>query len=1139
VQKLKSHVESACNIPVEKQVLLISGGEHLHPEARVCSYPAGTDTNPIFLFSKAVIESNTPPAASVDYGSDHGKVVCFVPSGGLYRIFSADLASKVKESAELPATYNTVQKRTQLAHLFYEVGKAQMGICERLVHEQHLQQQGWSAVVANLDDLNTDLRHRWKLYQEAFNEYIIKRDSFKDDLLVLQKIPVLPALIESQKLLVPEQDDLSGEQQSASVKGEMTLLDWISQRDDFMDCLYDICSKGLLQTDEKVFKLLEDEVCTKLKMTDDSAMKEIKGLGDRLFGLEKLMAEAKHSVNEQMDLAKAFVRNQNRTSQFKEASVLPDLCATHLQQLNVLLDNHNHLRDITRRCIRAKDELSNNLYHRLKWIVFMEDTLSELDNKLVFNFENLLSLQRQLEILQQVHTAPATYLSAVAEVVRRRSFSQSFLLWASDIACHLLTIHNEELARRKDFQAQFEGHFLSSLFPGMEDFPTSFATQAPSIFDSSLPKLSEEDIERLKNELPELADNLSIPDTSAVTNFFMLKDAKDDIDKVDKAVEDKLIEVVTEAGLASNLDQNLLKAIENEPPQTTPHGLPHLKDLDRGCESETDTEEFEKVGQSPFDLHFDKGISSPRPGTQDASTLTEVGERTPLPPKKPPRTFQKPHIQTQDDTNTINSSSLQRTLSISGSQSNTESFTNIKNPSLESIDELSSLKNFTSNTESCFNSHHQQMQGYNSTLLFRSKSISPHTPQSPKDIQGESPNSPVMGHQQNDFVNDEFYIDESLPSSLSIETGQSQGEFVKQLDTANNVVALLQDNLQSSRSEYEKLRTVLVRLSHLARQTHSQLRSELNEVKNHLVRGKVLVEEACGNLSININNVIVERENRERETIQRLTVDHELEISDFRKIAQGKNEEIKSLRDENATLGTELKKISHENSQLKERLNEISATSSREMEELKRRIDDLQIDKEKSIKEVTDRLKCEHRGEIENIRARFKLMTMERSPSENSLEKIERGDYTSITNPEALLLQMTENFESEKEVAVSDAVNKESQKWQKILDDRIKEMKNEFQQEKAFLIEDIQNAMPKEKDKQIDKLREQISNMNLECMKYKNTIQQLTESREESDLSELLKKIDNLEKEKAVLEAELEKYKTTQASSMAASVAVC
>lgn len=191
-----------------------------------------------------------------------------------------------------------------------------------------------------------------------------------------------------------------------------------------------------------------------------------------------------------------------------------------------------------------------------------------------------------------------------------------------------------------------------------------------------------------------------------------------------------------------------------------------------------------------MELHFDKQLPSSRPGTQDASTSTEVGERSPIPPKKPPRIFQKSHLHSTDDP----SISLQRTLSVSSTPSNTESFTNIKNPSLESIDELSSLKNLTSNTESCFNSHYQQMQSFNTNNLpLRSKSISPHTPQSPKDLQAVSPNSPVLGHQPgSDFINDEFYIDESLPSSLSIETGNSQGEFVKQLDTANNVVALLQ-----------------------------------------------------------------------------------------------------------------------------------------------------------------------------------------------------------------------------------------------------------------------------------------------------------------------------------------------------------
>lgn len=196
------------------------------------------------------------------------------------------------------------------------------------------------------------------------------------------------------------------------------------------------------------------------------------------------------------------------------------------------------------------------------------------------------------------------------------------------------------------------------------------------------------------------------------------------------------------------------------------------------------------MGQSPLD-------PSPRPGTQDAATSIEVGDRCPLPPKKPPRSFQRsPHILTYSSVDDqMAGNTMQRTLSVSSTQSNTESFTNIKNPSLDSIDELSSLRNFTSASDSCFNSHHQQLQNIvgGHQLPIRSKSISPNTPQSPKDIIQESLCSPhAAGHQQQDFLNDEFYIDESLPSSLSIETGHSQGEFVKQLDTAHNVVAILQ-----------------------------------------------------------------------------------------------------------------------------------------------------------------------------------------------------------------------------------------------------------------------------------------------------------------------------------------------------------
>lgn len=121
--------------------------------------------------------------------------------------------------------------------------------------------------------------------------------------------------------------------------------------------------------------------------------------------------------------------------------------------------------------------------------MYVENKMLEVDGKLVMYHENLKRLRRHLDVLQQIHLAPQMYISAVSEVVRRRTFSQAFLVWASDLACQLLTVHNEEITRRREFQSKFEGHFLNNLFPGLEDLPPSFATQAPTVFDNGLPKV--------------------------------------------------------------------------------------------------------------------------------------------------------------------------------------------------------------------------------------------------------------------------------------------------------------------------------------------------------------------------------------------------------------------------------------------------------------------------------------------------------------------------------------------------------------------------------------------------------------------------------------------------------------------------
>ena len=228
-----------------------------------------------------------------------------------------------------------------------------------------------------------------------------------------------------------------------------------------------------------------------------------------------------------------------------DASILPDLCASHRRQLVVMLSNHQHLLDIRGRCTRAKEELCQNLHARLKWVMYVENQMSDVGTRLILYSEKLKKLRRFLDGMQQLHLCPQMYVNAIGEVVRRRTFSQAFLLWASDLACQLLAIHNEEVARRKDFQSQFEGHFLNTLFPGMEDLPPPFATQAPLAFDLGLPKLTMEDIERLQSQLPELTFTVSGPDLESITQFFLVKSVTGTLKTEDKeesaALEDRLV----------------------------------------------------------------------------------------------------------------------------------------------------------------------------------------------------------------------------------------------------------------------------------------------------------------------------------------------------------------------------------------------------------------------------------------------------------------------------------------------------------------------------------------------------------------------------------------------------------------------
>ena len=53
----------------------------------------------------------------------------------------------------------------------------------------------------------------------------------------------------------------------------------------------------------------------------------------------------------------------------------------------------------------------------------------------------------------------------------------------------------------------------------MEDMPPAFATQAPTVFDNHLPKITVKDVEQLRTKFPDLAKSLQLPEGEALNNF--------------------------------------------------------------------------------------------------------------------------------------------------------------------------------------------------------------------------------------------------------------------------------------------------------------------------------------------------------------------------------------------------------------------------------------------------------------------------------------------------------------------------------------------------------------------------------------------------------------------------------------------
>lgn len=168
----------------------------------------------------------------------------------------------------------------------------------------------------------------------------------------------------------------------------------------------------------------------------------------------------------------------------------------------------------------------------------------------------------------------------------------------------------------------------------------------------------------------------------------------------------------------------------------------------------------------------------------------------------------------------------------------------------------------------------------------------------------------------------------------------------------------------------EKLQDFLMKLFGLCRVNMMFIKEELAKLKSEVdeqkkwINGKYLeLLEAW------------ERNNEEtaikfREQTQRLTVDHELELSDMKAALNEKDEVIDSLKKEKEDLNIvqqkEIERIEEEHQSTKDLLEK----TREEIQAFEKKVEELEIAKQKEIKELQEKMHMDYKAEIESLRSR-------------------------------------------------------------------------------------------------------------------------------------------------------------------------
>lgn len=301
--------------------------------------------------------------------------------------------------------------------------------------------------------------------------------------------------------------------------------------------------------------------------------------------------------------------------------------------------------------------------------------------------------------------------------------------------------------------------------------------------------------------------------------------------------------------------------------------------------------------------------------------------------------------------------------------------------------------------------------------------------------------------------------------------------------------------------ENDRLKALLQSMSQLSLSSIALLRDQLRAIGNDVNCNRTNFSSEFEKIENAWTSLKQQQVSSEREVVNRLTVDHELELNDVRKCLTTKDDEIAALKCDNSKLLEKLANTKLESERVAKQTTDETDTLLARLEELQQKVANIECDREKAVNELKDRMNREHKTELESLRCRYKLMkNMDRSPSDTSLEKIDRPELIEFERSGG---RSTLQASSPKSPTSGQSL------YRHILD---------------------------EKERQIDDLNSQVQLLMKENAQLKYDVQSLTdyEQPDTEAMEKLQEKVDALQKDKLKLKQKLNSERSRRTETIAA-----